>query len=158
MAQQQLDTNLIASDATAAVDAANQQINDEAKAKYQADMEKFEGMLQKLEQKVNQELSKTKQILYLDTLLITGQNCDLKPPTIEPPKTPIDKDCFKAETSVQGIIGSLLGLIGDEAQKSDSKFVQNVIDEVVKCQVTTQTQASVSIFNQCKEMELEKLQ
>ncbi len=80
---------------------------------------KFETMLKTLEQKVNQELSKTKQIFYLDTLLITGQNCDLKPPTIEPPKTPIDQDCIKAEVSVKGIIGSMLGLINDDIQKND---------------------------------------
>lgn len=73
----------------------------------------------------------------MDTLLITGQNCDLKPPTIEPPKTPIEKDCLKAEASVKGIIGSMLGLINDDIQKSDPKFIDKIIAEIIKCQVTT---------------------
>lgn len=148
---------MISSEVKSQVDAANKELNDQAKAKYQEEMSQFEGMLQKLEQKVNQELAKTKQVLYMDTLLITGQNCDLKPPAIEPPKTPIDKDCIKAESSVKGIIGSLLGMVGDDKQKTDPKYIQGIIDEVAKCQVTAQTKVSINIFNQCKEMELEKL-
>lgn len=50
----------------------------------------------------------------MNTILVTGLNCDQKPPVIEPPETPIEKDCFKAEASVRGIIVSLLNLMNNE--------------------------------------------
>jgi hypothetical protein len=44
-AQQQLDTNLIATDTNAVLDAANKAINEQAKSKYEEDMLKFKDMI-----------------------------------------------------------------------------------------------------------------
>lgn len=52
----------------------------------------------------------------------------------------------------------MLGLINDDVQRNNPEFLKKIMEEVMKCQVQTQTQVSINIFNQCKEMELEKLQ